>query len=121
MGIFSGRDHAETTPSGMNVENVREDVPAFGRHYSAQLDDGRSIKVTMKTFMGSRMCDGELDQAFGRWVLFDPHAIADKMLDPNLVPKVKAACEEIFALDRAYMASNRPEFVDEHGTTWRRD
>jgi hypothetical protein len=123
VSFFHPRQVQVVTESGIKITDLKEDCPKFAREYTRRLDDGRSIKVTLKSYSwtSERSASGELDQSNGRYVLFDPRAIADKILDPVLVPLVQAACDEIEALDRAYMASNRPSFVDERGTKWVRE
>lgn len=102
----------------VKVKSIREDRPMFGREYSMPLDH-RSVKVTARSSSGlGRWLSGELTQSNGRWVLFDPDAIADKILDPALVPLVEKACREIMAIDDEFMASRPRSFVDEGGVTW---
>ncbi len=111
-----------TTPELVDiaVHDVRADVPQFKRVYSAKLDNRASIKIIAKTFLG-RSLSGELDQPDGRWVLFDPDAIAEKILDPLLVPVVQRYVNEIKRLDKAFMESKPSAFTDESGTVWRRE
>lgn len=124
MGFFDKQEKAKEavhkTDSGISVKNVHADAPPFKRTYTTKLSDRASVEVTTKTFIGSRMNSGELTQPNGRWLLFDPERIADKILDPVLVPLVEAFVKEVFELDKAFMASKPSEFTDDHGTTWRR-
>lgn len=118
---FWDKDKIATTESGISIKAVREDAPKFKREYTAKLDDGRSIKVTMYTiWRGRRTSNGELTQRDGKWVLFDPERVAEKILDPALVPKINARVKEIFSLDRAFMHNQPGEFTDETGAVWRR-
>ena len=108
-------------PMGIRAKPVREDAPKFRREYSAALTEGVKISVTMRTISGlGRYGSGELTQANGRWILFDPKRIADKILDPRLVPLVEAACEAIFDMDRDWLRTSTNEFTDEKGAVWRR-
>jgi hypothetical protein len=120
MWIFSGHDNAGQTESGFHIKKVREAAPQFKRIYTAKLNDRASIKLTVRTFMNSRMWSGKLTQPNGRWVLFDPKAVADKILDQILLPLVKDRCREAFSLDREFLNSHPREYVDEHGAIWRR-
>jgi hypothetical protein len=106
------------TDESMRIENVREDAPAFKRIYKGHLDARCSITVTMKTSYGSRYKSGELTQPNGRWVLFDPDEVADKILDPVLVPLVQSFCDAAEVQDKAFIQSDPREFSDEHGARW---
>ena len=121
MGIFSKRDLVETTASGIRVENVRNERPSFERNYTAKLERNNvTIEVRIRTFLG-RQGDGMLTQPGGRWVSFDPKTVAEKILDSILAEQVQSVCDEIFALDKAYMRSDPKEFTDDGGHIWRRD
>ena len=79
------------------------------------------ITVTCRTFISrSRNRSGELTQPNGKWVLFDPDAVAEKILDPMLVPIIKEACAAIRKIDDDFIASRPGEFIDEDGCRWRR-
>lgn len=106
--------------NGISVEAVPADVPEFRRIYSATINQRAGIKITAETFFNRRF-DGELIQPDGRWVDFDPNAIAEKILDRELVPLVQSYVDKIKSLDRSYMDSNPSEFIDAHGVKWRRD
>lgn len=117
------RESAEMTrtvvPAGnVKIKEVREDRPSFKREYEVPVDH-RVVKITARSSAGlGRWYSGELTQPGGRWVLFDPERIADKILDPALVPLVEVACRDILSIDRAFMASRPNSFVDEGGSTW---
>ena len=55
-----------------------------------------------------------------RFISFDPDAIADRIIDPELVPLVKSFAETVFALDREFMRGAASEFRDEKGRLWQR-
>jgi hypothetical protein len=116
---FWHHDHVEKTPSGLNVENIREEPPKFERVYTSRLDARASIKVTIKRSYGGLYKTGELTQPNGRWVFFDPDAIADKIIDPVLVPLVQKCVDEIYQLDRAYRSPEPGEFFDTRGVHYR--
>lgn len=103
------------------VQEVKGDVPHFERVYTAKLDNRASLQIKARTAYGNRYLRGELDQPDGRWVLFDPDAIADKILDPLLVPIVQSYVDSIKQADKAYIDSKPAMYIDEDGTVWRRD
>lgn len=102
-----------------------EDAPKFKRTYKAVLTKNAAITVSAyssyyRSIGEKRYFSGELTQPNGRWVIFDPDRIADKILDPALVPLVEAAVDAAKVLDREFMASNPSSFVDERKDTWQR-
>lgn len=121
MWPFNSKENVTHTKSGLRIEDKPSDRPKFERVYSADLTNGRTIKVTMRTtFGGRRYSFGELNQPGGRWVIFEPERVADKILDPALVPLVQSKVDEILEIDRRFVASDPSEFVDEGGVQWRR-
>ncbi len=121
MWPFGSASVDVVTPTGLKIEDKPGDVPKFERIYSAELSNGRTIVVKCRTtYDGSRYKNGELDQPGGRWVLFDPDNVADKIIDPALVPLVQGRCDEISKVDKAFIASKPSEFVDDAGVRWRR-
>ena len=120
MSLFN-HHQVVSTDSCISISEERETRPEFKRIYKAVLSPKARITIKARTTMfGDRSFDGELTQPNGRWVLFDPFRIADKILDPTLVPLVEETCKAIFALDRQYMDPPPQEFVDESGTRWTR-
>jgi hypothetical protein len=103
----------------ITVKDIRADAPKFARSYTVKLDDRATLRVTIKSFLG-RYSSGELNQPNGRWVFFDPDRIADKILDPVLLPLVERYCKIIRDMDKEFMRGKPNEFTDENGTTWRR-
>lgn len=100
------------------IEQTAEDKPTFKRIYYAKISPQVTLKVTMQDRFGSLMKNGELDQSGGRWVLFDPDAVAEKILDPILVPIVQRYCDQIQKTDANWRASEPKEYLDESGTKW---
>jgi hypothetical protein len=116
MSLYKA-DRLETTPSGIQIANGREENPRFRRIYSAQVTDEVTIECEAYTMYG-RTWRGELRQRNGDTVWFEPERPAKKILDRDLVPLIVRRCEEMFELDRAYMASNRPKIKTESGEVW---
>lgn len=101
------------------VKDVPGDIPKFQRCYSARLDDRAVCTVTAKSYThGPRNFMGELKQPNGNALWFDPDRIADRILDPTLVPLVTEFVREVKILDREFMASNPSSYVDDRGNTW---
>lgn len=109
-------------PAIISVLDVRNDPPEFKREYKARLTDQVSLKVTLRSVCGGGRYDmSELVQPNGKWVLFDLRAPADKILDRELLPLVRQHCDQIIAMDRAYVASTPHTFTDTRGHVWTRD
>jgi hypothetical protein len=110
-----------TSRSAVSVEAHREERPKFRRSYTVSLVERGTLKIDARsTHYGTRYLRGELTQRNGRWVLFDPHAIADKILDPVLVPIIERHVDEILAIDEAFVRSRPATFTDERGDVWSR-
>lgn len=78
------------------------------------------MKITYKTFLGSVLRSGELDQG-SKWVLFDPEYPADKILDRDILPAVQSKAALILAADKSFRSSRPTQYTDSDGVTWRRD
>lgn len=116
-----GCEKAPLTMDGISIKEIPSDIPAFKREYTAKIDARCSIKISLRSWWhGDRMKSGELNQPDGKWLLFDPDAVADKIIDPILVPLVQAKVDAILAMDKAYMDSEPSEFTDETGVRWQR-
>ena len=114
--------NTEIASSGplINVKDIREEKPRFKREYETKLDQRAECLVTAQTFCGHRSFSGQLTQPNGRWVLFDPDRIADKILDSALVPLTEMFCQEVRKLDHLFIKSNPASFTDESGARWER-
>lgn len=110
---------AAAAERGYEIELRREDAPAFRRTYTKRLDSRAVIEVEYRTGYGRRSY-GELTQPGGAHIYFDPDNVADKIIDPTLVPLVEATCEDIAKLDAAFIDSKPSQFTDENGTIWKR-
>lgn len=103
----------------MSVTDVPAEVPAFRRIYVKKLDNRATMTLTAKSsnYLG-RWYRGELTQPNGAWVMFDPEKVAERILDPTLVPLVQKAVDEALTLDKAFISSKPRSFKDEKGNTW---
>lgn len=104
----------------VKIREIPDEPPSFEREYTASLPRGVRMKVTTKKFLGTVIRSGELIQAPGQWVLFDPECPADRILDREILPAVEELCRLI--LDRDVKFRNFPpdRFVDNRGSIWRR-
>lgn len=119
MSYYNKQDAAGKSSSGIEYSNVREDVPEWGRVYRAKLDNRCQIEVTIWDFLGRRS-GATLTQPNGNSISFDIDRVADKIIDPILVPLVERAVSEIKSLDKQYIHSDRSQFIDENGDEWMR-
>jgi hypothetical protein len=95
-----------------------EECPVFARHYRLQISPLISLEVNATTVYGKRSYLGWLHQLDGKLVMFDPVAIADCILDRDLVPLLERFCPPILAEDRDFINSGPTEFRDTNGTRW---
>lgn len=104
--------------SGISVEQTPEEL-RFERVYTATTKY-HNIKVIVKIKeLSGLWYTGELDQPNGKWVLFDPEAPADKILDPQLLPEVEQLCKQIIALDKEFRAAPRTSITDDKKRIWK--
>jgi hypothetical protein len=110
-----------TVDFDVSVKEVSGEVPRFKRIYSTTVN-GIFVEVSIYNWGSSLglMKSGMLTQRNGRWVSFDPEAVADKILDPDLAPKVQEFSNEVIRLDKQFRSGPPTEFKDEDGTVWRR-
>lgn len=121
MWPFHQSDDIEA-PAGIIINEGREDAPRFERTYRQKLDNRASIEITIKTYDPERlMKSGTLTQPNGKRVFFEPDAIADRIIDPVLVPLVQKAVDEIFKLDSVYRKPLPDRYTDKSGTIWCRE
>lgn len=110
------------TQMAISVEEHREDAPAFKRTYSSLISRGIKVSVYFKTSSyGNTWSGGELTQPGGKWILFDPDRIADKIIDPVLLPEVQRFVSACKKADYEFRRSSPSRFVDEKGVTWVRE
>lgn len=104
---------------GATIKNGREDMPKLNRTYTKQLTAVAEIKLSFSSsgYWG-RQAAGTLTQPNYNYIFFDPHKIADKILDPKLVPLVEAFCAAAIQEDARWLKENANEYVDEKGQRW---
>lgn len=112
-----------TTPAYLvapiQVRDIPEDLPEFEREYKVSLPDRRTMTVTIKRLFGNFISmSGELRQADGRHVWFEPTRVADHILDPTLAPLVENYCRMIIVEDKAWRDLNPAQFSDKRGRLW---
>lgn len=121
MMPWDKKHDVSTTQNGVTIEDIWSDEsPAFERCYTVKLDERATLRIAIKTFLGDRRPSGELKQPDGKWVRFDPHDIAERILDRTLVPLVEDRCREIIKLDRDFASDLPNEFTDKSGQRWRK-
>jgi hypothetical protein len=108
------------TPSGISIKSKPEDPPEFWRTYTAATETGVVIKVEIKnwTYSSDTYTTGVLTQPDGKWITFDVKRVADRIIDPVLLPAVEAVVKEILKIDAAFRKTKPTEFTDEKGVTW---
>lgn len=104
-----------------------EDAPSFKRQYVLMLDGGFKLEITMETSGYSwepkdeRRDSSFLYQPDHALILFEARKIADRIIDPVLLPRVQAGVDRILALDATWVKSSKlVEYTDKNGTIWRR-
>jgi len=113
-------------PTSETVDEVKITLsqaypPEFERIYKFRIETPTrtvELTITAQTFLGSRMVRGELTQSNGRWILFDPDQVAEKIIDRELVPIVQEKCNEILRVDKNFVDSKPDRFKDTSGDTW---
>lgn len=105
----------------VKISYPREEAPKFKREYKTGLTNGRSMTIHASScyYSAGRTYTGELTQSNGNYIFFDPMRIADKILDPELLPILKQYCKEILTMDREYISSSPSTFVDDKGREWK--
>lgn len=102
----------------IKVKMEREDRPKFRRIYTTNISRGVLVEITWRNGYGERYSSGCLTQPGGRWVVFDPTAPADKILDPEILPIVEAVCRAAREMDQNFIAAKPAEYIDEGGVKW---
>lgn len=103
--------------------------PTFVVTFSAPLSQGRSIKITARSMPWLRQYDlgdevefeDEVRQADGKWVVFDCDAIADRIIDLDLVKELRSYCKIGHEMAKDYWKKrdySPDEFVDSTGQKW---
>ncbi len=101
------------------IKTDPEDCPAFIRHYYCPLTALVSLEIDARTsYDGTRRYSGWLRQFNGKLVLFDPQAIAERIIDRELLPLLETICPPIIMADRQFINSEPGEFHDRNGVRW---
>ncbi len=105
----------------INITDVPEGTPDFKKKYSGKLSNNAKIELDVRSsdYFG-RYWSGTLTQPNRNWVMFDPDKIADKILDPALVPLIEEFVKAAKQLDKEFVDSKPDTFVDEKGKIWKR-
>jgi len=111
----AGAEHVQ-----IDVQSVRQGAPEFRRMYSAQVNQDVRIKIEIYTSFTGRAKWAELRQGDGRWVVFDPDRVAEKILDRAIVPLVQRHVDQIYTIDKEFIRSDPDEFTDKKGQKWKR-
>lgn len=106
----------------ISVTLAREDAPKFKRKYTAALPAGGKIEIEIRNgWRGNGTYrTGTLTQRDGKWILFDPYAVADKIIDRDLRPIVESLTSQILLADAQFRQTPPVSFIDENGAAWRR-
>ena len=114
------KKQSQETSLGIQIKNNPEDPPEFSRTYTAATTGGVVVEVDIKNwrYSSDTYTNGVLTQPDGKWIIFDVKRVADKIIDPILLPSVEALVKEILAIDAAFRKTKPTEFTDEKGVTW---
>jgi uncharacterized glyoxalase superfamily protein PhnB len=106
----------------LQIDDVAENPPEFKRQYNVALTNGFRVQVTLYTtsYGERREYYSKVSQPDGRSMLFDVRRVADKIIDPTLLPFVQTAADQILAFDRAFVESRPNRFTDKSGVVWQR-
>ncbi len=115
----------------IRAEDQAEDPPEFRRKYVAFLNSKPGITMTIECnndrIWKERVCRATLRQpdeksvsftVGGRYAAYD--SIADKIIDPVIVPEVKRLAAEMHMQDVKYMLLEPSEFKTQDGFRWRK-
>jgi hypothetical protein len=116
----AGQASTASVASVVTIKQAKESRPQFERTYTARLDNRTVIEVRLSTSYGTRYSYGYLNQPDGKYISFDPEAVAEKIIDPLLVPIVKYFVDGILQMDKEFIQAKPDSFIDESGQTWRR-
>lgn len=107
-------------PMEFEMSLEREDRPKFKRTYKATIPGGFRIEFTFyfDMFGGRSDRSATLTQSNGNYIFFDPHRVAEKIIDRDLAPKVQLLSEKVLRLDRQFAHNPPTEFVDKTGAKW---
>jgi hypothetical protein len=103
--------------NGLQTRDARENEFRFERTYTLPLTDKATlVMVINQNIMMSYYAT--LYQPNGKSIRFDYDAVARDIIDPELVPLVKAGVSQILKEDKAYRKLPKQTLIDSHGNTW---
>lgn len=113
----------------IRAEDQAEDPPEFRRKYFTNLTSKPGLSITLECkydhIFDERNCTATIRQpderavsftVGGRYAAYD--SIADKIIDPVIVPEVKRLAAEMHLQDVKFMAANPSEFKTKDGNRW---
>lgn len=120
--VDDGIRHIPVTKPEIKIVDVLENEPSFRKCYSGTLSNNARIELeAQKGFSWKpRIWSGILAQPNGNRIYFDPSNIAEKIIDPQLVPLIQNFVQAAFELDQQFMESPRDTFVDKNNHVWKR-
>lgn len=129
FGWFKNKIQSDPTPEPLPEVTiftvVDSNCPEMRRKYKAPLTNGRWIEIEFRSRTWASGIDRDttafLYQSRNKWLIFRINAIAENILDPELVPQVEKYVAEMIRLDDAYITSIPKEFVDSKGVKWVRE
>ena len=114
----------------LKIDAVKADMDfSLVETFHMQLSQGRELIVEAKQTeylsiyesTGGVEFSDKLKQPNGNWILFDCAAVADKVLDRDLVPEVEKDCAIVHAQALMFWKETPPnQFTDQRGVTWRK-
>jgi len=114
----------EPLPEVTVVDSRDQHCPEMKRTYKAPLSNGRSMEIEFRTTYwnsGRRDTSAMIFQADrSKYLFFRTEAVADEILDPELVPQVQKYLLEMFRLDQEFLNSDPKEYTDSKGIKWTR-
>ena len=114
--------HIPVSHPNIKIDDIRDDAPEFGKTYAGKLSNNARVELTARCWFSweRRSWTGSLTQPNGNSISFDPDRIADKIIDPVLVPLVKAFVDASKQLDAEFMNGPLNSLVDNKGGIWKK-
>jgi hypothetical protein len=131
---ITGKSAVTVKPPAAEIraEDQAGDPPEFKRKYSAKLSSKPGLTMTLECendrILKERHCVATIRQpdeksvsftVGGAYAAYD--SIADKIIDPVIVPEVKRLAAEMHLQDVKYMLSEPSEFKTSDGNRWHKE